>query len=71
MGYIPLIKKNLIQVKRHLIVTIFQLLYPCIVIGIVILLINFKEKNYIPETTYYNYMYDLSLNDNIYKSTFR
>ncbi len=71
MGYLPLIKKNLIQVKRHLIVTIFQLLYPCIVIGIVILLINFKDNRQIPEKTYHEHMYNLSLNDNIYKSTFR
>ena len=70
MALKPLIKKNLIQVKRNLIKTLFQLFYPCLIIIIVILVSKINPAEEIPEQTYIQFESNLTLKDNTYNNTF-
>jgi hypothetical protein len=70
MALTPLIKKNFIYIKRNLLKTLLELLYPCFIIGIVILSTSQGTEKYIPETTFNEYSYTISLKDNKYYNTF-
>ena len=68
MAIIPLIKKNLFQIKRNPIKTFFELFYPCIIISIMIAItsIGGRAPPDIPEQNYSKYYTNFTLSDKNY-----
>jgi len=70
----PMIKKNLIVIKRNIAKSLLQLFYPTIILLFFIsILMDEKKNKRIPEQNYLNYQKDYSLKtilDNEYKGHF-
>lgn len=57
----PIIKKNLIIIKRNIAKSILQLFYPTIILLFFIYVFQYEENKLIPEQNHLNYQKDYSL----------